>query len=205
MIHNKKLMALASAAVLMGAVSTANAASYSVTGGGSTLTLAPAFGGLFPTGTVAATTVVTGTGEVDDAGGVFNSATFTTVVSIVSPLNAALSQIITTDYMITDVAGNGTTTVTGCFDAEATEFCDAYTLGASSAIDLANFGFDFSDLNNLNWGTSSITSSAALGVDLQTDINYTAAPSAVPVPAAAWLFGSALLGLTGVARRRKAS
>ena len=28
--------------------------------------------------------------------------------------------------------------------------------------------------------------------------------SAVPVPAAAWLFGSGLLGLTGVARRRKA-
>lgn len=32
---------------------------------------------------------------------------------------------------------------------------------------------------------------------------YTA-PSAVPVPAAAWLFGSALVGLAGVARRRKA-
>jgi hypothetical protein len=27
-------------------------------------------------------------------------------------------------------------------------------------------------------------------------------PSAVPVPAAAWLFGSGLLGLVGVARRR---
>jgi hypothetical protein len=31
-----------------------------------------------------------------------------------------------------------------------------------------------------------------------------AAPSAVPVPAAAWLFGSALLGLAGVSRKRKA-
>ena len=29
-------------------------------------------------------------------------------------------------------------------------------------------------------------------------------PPAVPVPAAAWLFGSALLGLFGVARRKKA-
>jgi len=31
-----------------------------------------------------------------------------------------------------------------------------------------------------------------------------AAPSAVPVPAAVWLFGSGLLGLVSVARRRKA-
>ncbi len=31
------------------------------------------------------------------------------------------------------------------------------------------------------------------------------APSAVPVPAAVWLFGSGLLGLAGVARRRKAA
>ena len=29
-------------------------------------------------------------------------------------------------------------------------------------------------------------------------------PSAVPIPAAAWLFGSAMLGLFGVAQRKKA-
>jgi hypothetical protein len=34
--------------------------------------------------------------------------------------------------------------------------------------------------------------------------NTTAAPPAVPVPAAAWLFGSGLLGLFGNARRRRA-
>jgi hypothetical protein len=33
---------------------------------------------------------------------------------------------------------------------------------------------------------------------------YLARPSAVPLPAAAWLFGSALFGLVGVARRKKA-
>lgn len=32
-----------------------------------------------------------------------------------------------------------------------------------------------------------------------------AAPSAVPVPAAVWLFGSGLVGLAGIARRRKAA
>jgi hypothetical protein len=33
---------------------------------------------------------------------------------------------------------------------------------------------------------------------------YAVATSVVPIPAAAWLFGSALLGLVGVSRRRKA-
>lgn len=198
---NKKIITLAYVAVLVAASGVASATVYEVNGGGQTLTLAPAFGGLFPIGTVAADTVVTGVGEVDDTGGVFQSATFTTVVSITSPLNAALSQIITTDYVITDAAGNGTTQVTNCFDAEATEFCDAYD-GSVGVIDPLTFGFDFSDLSALTWGTTSITASAALGVDLQTDINYTATPSAVPVPAAAWLFGSALVGLAGVGRRR---
>jgi len=35
-------------------------------------------------------------------------------------------------------------------------------------------------------------------------LTYAAAPSAVPVPAAVWLFGSGLLGLASIARRRKA-
>jgi len=36
-----------------------------------------------------------------------------------------------------------------------------------------------------------------------TMTNYTPTPSAVPVPAAVWLFGSGLVGLAGIARRRK--
>lgn len=35
-------------------------------------------------------------------------------------------------------------------------------------------------------------------------ISFATTPSTVPVPAAVWLFGSGLLGLVGVARRRKA-
>jgi hypothetical protein len=34
-------------------------------------------------------------------------------------------------------------------------------------------------------------------------VDYTYEVSSVPVPAAVWLFGSALLGLAGVARRKK--
>jgi hypothetical protein len=39
----------------------------------------------------------------------------------------------------------------------------------------------------------------------QFNITITADASVVPIPAAAWLFGSGLLGLVGVARRRKSS
>lgn len=49
----------------------------------------------------------------------------------------------------------------------------------------------------------------SLCTDLSGAQTYTiqveALPSAVPVPAAVWLFGSGLLGLIGIARRKKAS
>ncbi|BAZ93192.1 fructose-1-phosphate kinase [Thiohalobacter thiocyanaticus] len=40
--------------------------------------------------------------------------------------------------------------------------------------------------------------------DITAMTNIQVTPSAIPVPAAVWLFGSGLLGLVGVARRRKA-
>jgi len=36
------------------------------------------------------------------------------------------------------------------------------------------------------------------------DVRFESAASTVPVPAAVWLFGSGLLGLIGVAKRKKA-
>lgn len=41
------------------------------------------------------------------------------------------------------------------------------------------------------------------GVFFGGDITFTEQTSVVPIPAAAWLFGSALLGLVGVGRRRR--
>ncbi|ARN75053.1 VPLPA-CTERM sorting domain-containing protein [Oceanicoccus sagamiensis] len=198
---NKKLMTLASAAVLMGAAN-ANAA-YVITGSGDTfapsLSLSVASAAISGTGTVQAT-----------AGGDFVSATFNTVVSVTSPFDPALLQVIETTYQITDTAGNGTTVVTGCSDAQNLVFCDDYPLGQPpAAINPSTFNFDFSDLNNIVWGTFSVGVTGS-GLGVETTINYTASgtydvvPSAVPVPAAAWLFGSALVGLAGVGRRRKA-
>lgn len=90
-----------------------------------------------------------------------------------------------------------------------------------SFIELANNTFD-SDANlTASWSGGSIeliVDAGMVGETLQIGFNNTAtdySPSgvfydnlefapAVPVPAAVWLFGSGLLGLVGVARRRKA-
>ena len=49
------------------------------------------------------------------------------------------------------------------------------------------------------WGANfDVDGNATLGLDLRLEL----APSVVPVPAAAWLFGSGLLGLVAVARRK---
>ena len=54
-----------------------------------------------------------------------------------------------------------------------------------------SFAEGFQSINTFDLGPSEIT------------IDYTFTPTVVPVPAAAWLFGSALLGLVGVSRKRR--
>ncbi len=80
--------------------------------------------------------------------------------------------------------------------------CSNCTLvpGAFSAA--ANFG------NTIYWGgIDSITVGGVALTDYQylssaSGVDYRYATSAVPVPAAAWLFGSGLLGLLGAERRK---
>ncbi|MFV8816199.1 VPLPA-CTERM sorting domain-containing protein [Haliea sp. E17] len=55
------------------------------------------------------------------------------------------------------------------------------------------------------YGTWTSFTTETLSSGANAVINYAVTPSAVPLPAAAWLFGSGLLGLAGVARRRKAA
>jgi len=53
-------------------------------------------------------------------------------------------------------------------------------------------------------GGSPMDNGPFIGININLDItNIAVAPPPIPVPAAVWLFGSGLLGLVGVARRRK--
>ncbi|HSH28376.1 MAG TPA: VPLPA-CTERM sorting domain-containing protein [Thiohalobacter sp.] len=61
----------------------------------------------------------------------------------------------------------------------------------AATIDLSGFAGTFSGIRLDIGGSSAVPSLVG-----------TTAPAAVPVPAAVWLFGSGLLGLVGVARRR---
>lgn len=66
----------------------------------------------------------------------------------------------------------------------------ALTLQGSGA--LAGNGFD---VTAVDWSFSANASA--------TNWSMTVSPTPVPVPAAVWLFGSGLLGLVGIARRRR--
>ena len=67
---------------------------------------------------------------------------------------------------------------------------------------------NFASATNFTWTahwTSKIVGGAFNGQTGTYDVSGTGAISAVPLPAAVWLMGSGLLGLVGVARRRKAA
>ncbi len=73
---------------------------------------------------------------------------------------------------------------------------------SGSAKPVAGWVYGGSDIPS---GTLDYLHTAALGFTLPTGVSFTSASNqfltAVPVPAAVWLFGSGLLGLVGVARR----
>jgi len=64
-------------------------------------------------------------------------------------------------------------------------------------VDLGTFGVD--SLNQFTLSMQQMTAEKVVALSMVGAINYTV----VPVPAAVWLFGSGLIGLVGVARRKK--
>jgi hypothetical protein len=117
-----------------------------------------------------------------------------------------------------DISSGGLTALkTATETASGTESLGAPNkYGFFGGADLASVGstamtlFGFTG-NGVNGGTlqSYILGSATLGADGTLQINPNSGgggtTSTVPLPAAVWLFGSGLMGLAGVSRRRKAA
>ena len=97
-------------------------------------------------------------------------------------------------YVNTFGAVDGNADVTGNFVVATVEFL-AVGLG-TSALDLSEYGLN-------PWASGGVLINPDF---LNGQMTVVADPSGVvPVPAAAWLFGSGLLGLAGMARRKKAA
>lgn len=197
-----KLVTLVSAAAMMGAVGAAQAATYDTVGGsGTVVTTSPGALGPFPipVGTeIGASSITGGSGSSTGAGAAF-SAAITLNQNVTSPLDASVNGDITWDWTLSG-DGTGTKTATACTGSATV--CDEVAIGDTLNVTLS--AFDFSDVNNISWQTQTPGFTAALGANNNNIEDYTAsgAPE-VPLPAAAWLFGSGLIGLAGVARRRQ--
>ena len=113
----------------------------------------------------------------------------------------------------------------GVFDFNGAYFTSAWNTGLNITVDglfnnsviyssISSFNTDGPTWFNLNFsGIDTLLISASGGVSaglggggefwVMDNFTYNEAISSVPVPAAAWLFGSGLIGLVGIARRKK--
>lgn len=183
----KKLTTLASSLVLSVAAGAAHAAIYDVTvdvsgvvsgGGGGTQT-------------------GSGYGTYDDSTQVMTLTTDATVVAngLFGFGKGTMDQTFTSYFDFDSLSG--TNQVTSCSNISGTACSltptNAQTLDSVSPID---------------WNAMTFTTVSTYTIATTTQ-NWTItsfeSQSQIPVPAAAWLFGSALLGLTGVARRKNAA
>ncbi len=121
-------------------------------------------------------------------------------------------------YSLNTTSGS-VSSVGSCTVANDGNIC--FTIGAgqaAGAIDFAwsvNTGIRVVNVWDIN-GDGSLTAAVVPGMEngpfggFNAAFNFSAAglmtpPSAIPVPAAVWLLGSGLIGLVGVARRKKAA
>ena len=201
----KKVYSLLAVSALTLAATQASAAVYNITIDFNTVTTSSDFslnGGV--------STAVPGTGTMDVSTGI-GSATLDIVSAQNFFGNAAVADIgIVVDFSA--AANSGTQTRTSCVDTTGTLNCNgpaspplnvALPLaglasndwdGTEGTGDAITFVIDSTQPNPITGGD--IYNNGSLVITIGTEV------SAVPVPAAAWLFGSALVGLAGIGRKR---
>lgn len=185
----KKFSTILATTALFACASAANAA-YVVTGTGNTVD--DTYGAPLATQTADGTATVT-----LDGGGAFSSITMD--LSIVTTSSAGVATVTSTSTF--DATGTGTNEILTCVGIS--QVCDNAGVGVVTATNPQSL--DFSDLTNITWFTQiQKPSPIVAGGTATVTLNLAATEvSEVPVPAAAWLFGSALVGLAGVGRKRK--
>ena len=95
----------------------------------------------------------------------------------------------------------GTSTFTAYLDGELQETFNAATNGDAGDNTGRFYGF-----TDILFNKITISANTGIGTYNLDNLQFNAAPlSAVPVPAAVWLFGTALIGLVGFSKRRKAA
>ncbi len=174
-----KVTTFASAAVLALAAGQASAALINVT--------AVITGNATGAGTSA--TTGSGTGVYDDVADVL-TLNYTQQQDTTAPGYAVGVMELTGTVVVDFGAGTAVNTPASCTSISGFDACFAAEIGiANPANSLSGDWLAFTTVDSVSGATATI--------------NYAVTP--VPVPAAAWLFGSGLLGLAGVARRRKQS
>jgi hypothetical protein len=169
----------------------------------------PGFAGGSPTGSSNNNSVAPGS-----ALAVFTSPALTSAFPAVSTASTGAMENFLNGLQ-NDLTSGGLTSLTGTETGTATEgvgspqskygFFGGADLAATGSTAIKLFGFTG---NNVNGGQlqSYLLGSATLGTDGTLTINGNGGGTApVPLPAAVWLFGSGLMGLVGVSRRRKAA
>ena len=137
-------------------------------------------------------TIITATGSIDDSlldGGIYGS--ITDLLITVGDL--------TFDDSMEAFGGSSISLNPDGSLSDLTYEANEGVLGASAFFDSFFTTFTGSAFN----GPKSKGSPTELSIAGHWDANSFVVPTAAPVPAAVWLFGSGLLGLLGIARKRK--
>lgn len=144
-----------------------------------------------------------------------SSITYTDMVNLFDGKNALLNVVVNSNFSGT--IGNGALGVDSDATAYRADGSGGFTTEVggtagpgfgSTVADYVNLAFATGgagwDLNQLRAGGLTADSFTAAFVDVKVGEIIVQPPADVPLPAAAWLFGSGLLGLIGIGRRKKA-
>lgn len=202
----KSLLALSVLAVA-GATHAATVGTYNVAVSGNTLD----WSGAVDPGTVIGGNTGTGTATLDDSGVLTISSSFTFTAQVSAEFQVVSNLTATSIFQGT--YSGGTFTVTS--GTERYDSCSGYCSpgllgGAADGTVTRDYDLSFGETKGsvtLMSGGTVVGDVSMAGGTYETLRTFTLSPSApaVPIPAAAWLFGSGLIGLVGSARRRMAS